>query len=62
MFVITDGSPNKPNTHGDDLAVPETWLEGANAAIDAANAVRGSGATNKFHIKAVYLSTAGDPR
>ena len=60
MFVITDGSPNKPNTHGDDLSVPETWLQGANAAIDAANAVRGSGAS-KFHIKAVYLSTAGDP-
>ena len=60
MFVITDGSPNKPNTTGDDLDVPQTWLEGANAAIDAADAVRGSGA-NKFHIKAVYLSAPGDP-
>jgi uncharacterized repeat protein (TIGR01451 family) len=60
MFVLTDGSPNKPNTHGDDLDVPETWLEGANAAIAAANGVRGSG-VNKFHIKAVYLSAPGDP-
>jgi uncharacterized repeat protein (TIGR01451 family) len=60
MFVLTDGSPNKPNTHGDNLDVPETWLEGANAAIDAADSVRGVGAT-KFHIKAVYLSAPGDP-
>jgi uncharacterized repeat protein (TIGR01451 family) len=60
MFVMTDGSPNVPNSHGNDLAVPETWLEGANAAINAADAVRGSGA-NKFHIKAVYLSAPGDP-
>ncbi len=60
MFVITDGSPNVPNTTGSNLDLPQTWLEGANAAIDAANSVRGAAAT-KFHIKAVYLSTAGDP-
>ena len=34
MFVLTDGSPNKPNTHSDDLAIPETWLQGANAAVE----------------------------
>ena len=60
MFVITDGSPNVPNSHGNDLDIPETWLEGANAAIDAADAVRGTGTSN-FHIKAVYLSAPGDP-
>jgi uncharacterized repeat protein (TIGR01451 family) len=60
MFVITDGSPNVPNSHGNDLSVPETWLEGANAAINAADAVRGTG-SSKFHIKAVYLSAPGDP-
>lgn len=60
MFVVTDGSPNVPNTTGSDLAIPQTWLEGANAAINAADAVRGNTA-NKFHIKAVYLSTPGDP-
>ncbi len=60
MFVLTDGSPNKPNTHSDDLDIPEVWLEGANAAIAAANGVRGTG-VNKFHIKAVYLSAPGDP-
>ncbi len=60
MFVLTDGSPNRPNTHADDLSVPETWLEGANAAIAAADGVRGTG-VNKFHVKAVYLSAPGDP-
>jgi uncharacterized repeat protein (TIGR01451 family) len=60
MFVLTDGSPNKPNTHADDLDVPEVWLQGANAAIAAANGVRGTG-VNKFHVKAVYLSAPGDP-
>ena len=60
MFVLTDGSPNKPNTHGDDLSVPEAWLQGANAAIEAADSVRGVGA-NKFHVRAVYLSAPGDP-
>ncbi len=57
MFVLTDGSPNKPNTHGDDLTNVDTWLEGANAAIDAANAARAAG----YVVNAVYLSAPGDP-
>lgn len=57
MFVVTDGSPNVPNSHGNDLSVPETWLEGADAAIGAANDARTAG----YRVKAVYLSTAGDP-
>ena len=57
MFVLTDGSPNKPNTHSDDLAIPETWLQGANAAVDAANSARSDG----YVVKAVYLSTDDDP-
>ncbi len=61
MFVVTDGSPNKPNTHSDDLSIPETWLQGANAAITAADTARaGSGAT-KYVVEAVYLSTPTDP-
>ena len=43
MFVLTDGSPNKPNTHSDDLDNPDTWLQGANAAIGAADAARTRG-------------------
>ena len=54
MFVVTDGSPNVP---GGDLADPPTWLQAANAAIDAADGARGDG----YVVKAVYLSTAGDP-
>ena len=57
MFVLTDGSPNKPNTHGDDLSIPETWLQGANAATGAANGARTSG----FVVEAVNLSTPQDP-
>ena len=57
LFVLTDGSPNKPNTHGDDLNVPETWLQGANGAVGAANGARTSG----FVVEAVYLSTPQDP-
>ena len=57
MFVLTDGSPNKPNTHGDDLNNPDTWLQGANAAIGAADSARSSG----FVVEAVYLSTPTDP-
>ena len=54
MFVVTDGSPNVP---GGDLGQPPTWLQAANAAIDAADAARAGG----YVVKAVYLSTAGDP-
>jgi uncharacterized repeat protein (TIGR01451 family) len=54
MFVVTDGSPNVP---GGDLGDPPTWLQAANAAVDAADAARGDG----YVVKAVYLSTAGDP-
>ena len=57
MFVLTDGSPNKPNTHSDDLAIPETWLQGADAAVNAANSARSGG----YVVKAVYLSTDDDP-
>ena len=61
MFVVTDGSPNKPNTHGDDLTNPDTWYTGANAATAAANAARAGSGAGKYVVKAVYLSTAGDP-
>src|SRR5262245_26888972 len=61
LFVVTDGSPNVPNTHGDDLTVSETWLQGANGAIGAADAARAGGGANQYVVKAVYLSTAGDP-
>ena len=54
MFVVTDGSPNVP---GGNLSDPPTWLQAANAAIDAADAARADG----YIVKAVYLSTAGDP-
>jgi hypothetical protein len=57
MFVITDGSPNVPNTHGNNLTIPETWLQGANAAIAAADGARSAG----WIVKAVYLSAPGDP-
>ena len=61
MFVVTDGSPNKPNSHGDDLANPDTWLTAANAAVAAADAARAGSGANGYIVKAVYLSTAGDP-
>ncbi|MGZ9277055.1 MAG: VWA domain-containing protein [Candidatus Limnocylindrales bacterium] len=54
MFVVTDGSPNVP---GGDLGTPATWLQAANAAVDAADGARTAG----YVVKAVYLSTAGDP-
>jgi hypothetical protein len=54
LFVVTDGSPNVP---GGDLADPPTWLQAANAAVDAADAARADG----YVVKAIYLSTAGDP-
>ena len=61
MFVVTDGSPNKPNTHGDDLNNAETWLQAANAAVASADAARAGSGANGYVVKAVYLSTAGDP-
>ncbi len=61
MFVVTDGSPNKPNTHGDDLNNPETWLQAANAAVASADDARAGSGASKYIVKAVYLSTAGDP-
>ena len=56
MFVITDGSPNVPNTHGDDLTNPETWLQGANGAIGAADVAR-----VPMVVKAFYVSDDGPP-
>ncbi len=55
MFVITDGSPNVPNG-GNSTGNPNTWILGANSAIAAANAARAD-----YIVKAVYLSTPGDP-
>ena len=57
MFVLTDGSPNQPNSHDNDLENPDSWVEGANAAIASANAARAAG----FVVNAVYLSAPGDP-
>ena len=54
LFVVTDGSPNVP---GGNLSDPPTWLQAANAAVDSADAARAGG----YVVKAVYLSTAGDP-
>ena len=42
LFVVTDGAPDRPPLNG-DLNDPATWLQGANAAIDAANAARSAG-------------------
>ncbi len=61
MFVVTDGSPNVPNGNGNDLSYPDTWLDGANAAIAAADDARAGSGASKFVVKAVYLSTDGDP-
>ena len=61
LFVVTDGSPNKPNTHGDDLGNPDTWLTAANAAVAAADDARAGSGASRFVVQAVYLSTAGDP-
>src|SRR5262249_15942478 len=60
-FVPTDGSPDRPDTHGDDQTNPDTWLQGADAAIAAANDARASSIATKFVVEAVYLSTDGDP-
>ena len=59
MFVLTDGSPNKPNSHNDDLTNVDTWVTGANAAIASANTARPRG--GGFVVNAVYLSTPTDP-
>ncbi|HWP62006.1 MAG TPA: vWA domain-containing protein, partial [Candidatus Binatia bacterium] len=55
MFVITDGSPNVPP--GGNLSNPAVWLQGANAAISAADGARSAG----WIVKAVYLSSPDDP-
>lgn len=55
MFVITDGSPNVP-TGGAGTGGPDAWFTAADAAIGAANDARAD-----YVVKAVYLSTAGDP-
>ena len=51
LFVVTDGSPN----------VPSSWLEAANAAVAAADAARAGSGASSYVVKAVYMSTAGDP-
>ena len=61
LLVVTDGSPNKPNTTADDLSDPATWLEGANAAIAAADDARAGSGADRYVVKAVYLSAPGDP-
>src|ERR1035437_4162966 len=53
LFVITDGSPNRPPSGG-NLNDASTWLTGANAAIDAANTARSQG----WVVKAIYV---GEP-
>ncbi|MEW6224719.1 MAG: VWA domain-containing protein, partial [Chloroflexota bacterium] len=58
MFVVTDGSPNVP---GGDLDSPSTWLQAANAAVAAADAARAGSGASRYVVKAVYLSTPGDP-
>jgi von Willebrand factor type A domain len=52
MFVITDGSPNRPPTNG-SLSSAATWLTAANAAIDAANSARSAG----WIVEAIYVGT-----
>jgi hypothetical protein len=52
MFVITDGSPNLPPANP-DTSDPATWLTGANAAIDAANAARSAG----WVVLVIYVGT-----
>ena len=58
MFVLTDGSPNKPNTHSDDLDNPGHLARRApTPPIGAANDARTAG----YVVEAVYLSTPNDP-
>ena len=52
LFVVTDGSPNRPPNNGSTL-LASTWLTGANAAIDAANAARSAG----WIVEAIYVGT-----
>ena len=61
LFVLTDGSPNVPNTHHNDLTIPEAWLQGANAAITAADGARAGSGASQYVVKAVYLSRPGHP-
>ena len=59
MFVVTDGSPNNPGGAGS----PSGWFTAANAAITAANTTRAASIPGggNWIVRAVYLSTAGDP-
>ncbi len=50
MFVVTDGSPNRPDG-GFNLSDPRSWMAGANAAIAASDGARSAG----FTTLAVYL-------
>ncbi|MEI8333705.1 MAG: VWA domain-containing protein, partial [Chloroflexota bacterium] len=52
MFVVTDGSPNKDSAADPTYDDPKTWQDGADAAILAANAARGS-----YYIYAVFVGT-----
>ena len=57
MFVITDGSPNEPTRrHRDGFA--EHLVHGRQRGDRCRRRGRGVGATC---VKAVYLSTPGDP-
>jgi uncharacterized repeat protein (TIGR01451 family) len=51
LFVVTDGSPNRPWDAGDYPSDPDGWLNGANAAITAANAARAAG----WFVKAIFV-------
>ncbi len=53
MFVVSDGSPNRPDTSPGSTGYPKTWLDNADLAINAANAAR-----RGFVVNAVYI---GDP-
>jgi uncharacterized repeat protein (TIGR01451 family) len=50
LFVVTDGSPNRPGGSTNDMS---TWVTGANAAIDAANTAR----LNGWYVVPVYVGT-----
>ncbi|MCU0505936.1 MAG: VWA domain-containing protein, partial [Chloroflexi bacterium] len=52
MFVLTDGSPNMNSASQPTLDDPKTWQDGADAAIGAANAARGS-----YVVNAVFVGT-----
>lgn len=52
LFVVTDGSPNRPPNSG-SVSLVSTWVTAANAAIDAANSARGAG----WIVEAIYVGT-----